>query len=75
MTRPARLTSGVSAGGGCRLVKDTSNWSNKNETLDAERAACEQLGASLAELGEEGLAARVEQARQQQDEAQAALDK
>lgn len=59
----------------CRLVKTTSTWGNKNETLEAEHANRDQIAANLSELNEEGLAARVEQAKQQQDEAQAALER
>lgn len=59
---------------GCRLVKDTSAWSNKKESLATERAGAEALAASLAELDEEGLAARAATAATARDQAQAAAD-
>ena len=57
-----------------RLVKDSSAWDNKKETLEAEQAGCTQLAASLAELDEEGLQARVAHAREERDAAQAACE-
>ena len=55
-----------------RLVKDTSSWNNKKESLEAEQAACDQLAAALAEVDEEGMRAKVQRASQERDEAQAA---
>lgn len=59
----------------CRLVKDTSNWNNKKELAEAEQASCDQLQASLAELDEAEMAARVERATRERDEAQEAHDR
>ena len=56
----------------CRVVKDTSSWSNKKELLEAEQASCTQLAAALAEVDEEGMRAKMQQASQERDEAQAA---
>lgn len=58
----------------CRLVKDTSAWSNKKESLATERVTAEGLAASLAELDEEGLAAHATAAAAARDQAQAAAD-
>ncbi|KAL4421732.1 hypothetical protein ABPG77_002348 [Micractinium sp. CCAP 211/92] len=57
-----------------RVVKDTSSWNNKKELLEAEHASCEQLAAALAEVDEEGMRAKMQQASQERDEAQAALN-
>lgn len=57
-----------------RLVKDTSNWTNKKELLESEQASTDQLAASLAELDAAGLAARLAAAVAQRDEAQATCD-
>jgi hypothetical protein len=54
-----------------RLVKDTSNWSNRKENLEAERAAAEQIRGSLAELEQEGLDAKVAAAARALEEAEA----
>ncbi len=59
----------------CRLVKDTSSWNNKKEMAEAEQASCDQLAASLAELDEEEMAARVQRATQERDAAQEAHDR
>ena len=59
----------------CSLVKDTSSWNNKKEELAAEQANCEQLAASLAEVDEEGMRAKVKQASEERDAAQAALNR
>jgi hypothetical protein len=56
----------------CRVVKDTSSWSNKKELLEAEQASCAQLAAALAEVDEEGMRAKMQRASQERDEAQAA---
>ncbi|PRW61562.1 structural maintenance of chromosomes 2-1 isoform A [Chlorella sorokiniana] len=56
------------------LVKDTSSWNNKKEELAAEQANCEQLATSLAEVDEEGMRAKVKQASEERDAAQAALN-
>lgn len=57
------------------VVKDTSSWNNKKELLEAEQASCEQLAAALAEVDEEGMRAKMQQASQERDEAQAALNR
>ena len=54
-----------------RLVKDTSSWNNKKESLESERSAEAQLRAALAELDEEGMAARVRLAQEERDAAHA----
>ena len=58
---------------GGRLVKDTSVWSNKREALDAEQAALRGVEGSLAELDEQGIAARIASAAAARDDAQAEL--
>ncbi len=58
-----------------RLVKETSSWNNKKEELAAEQASCEQLTASLAEVDEEGMRAKMKQASEERDAAQAALNR
>ncbi|KAK9829006.1 hypothetical protein WJX72_003368 [[Myrmecia] bisecta] len=57
-----------------KLVKDTTSLKNKQETVEGERAACRQIQASIAELAEEGLAAKVQQASAASQEAQASCD-
>lgn len=59
----------------CRLVQKTSAWSNKKEELAAEQGNCEQLVASLAEVDEEGMRAKVKQASEERDAASAALNR
>ena len=59
----------------CRLVKDTSQWSNASEGLNSEKATCDQISANLVELDEETLAGQVEEATAQRDAASAALEK
>ena len=54
-----------------RLVKDTSAWSNKKEALETEQAALRGVEAGLAELDEQGIAARIAAAAAARDEAQA----
>ncbi len=56
---------------GGRLVKDTSAWSNKREALEQEQAALQGVEAGLAELNEQGIAARIATAAAARDEAQA----
>lgn len=58
-----------------RLVKETSSWNNKKEELAAEQASCEQVTASLAEVDEEGMRAKMKQASEERDAAQAALNR
>ena len=53
-----------------RLVKDTSAWSNKKEALESEQAALRGVEAGLAELDEQGIAARIATAAAARDEAQ-----
>lgn len=43
----------------CRLVQLTAVRNNHAETLEAERATCEQHRAAIAELAEDALAAKV----------------
>lgn len=57
------------------VVKDTSSWTNKKELLEAEAASVEQLAASLAEVDEEGMRAKMQATSQERDEAQAALNR
>lgn len=58
----------------CSVVKNTSSWNNKKELLEAEQANCEQLAVALAEVDEEGMRAKMQQASQERDEAQSALN-
>ena len=53
------------------MVKDTSAWSNKKEALETEQAALRGVEASLVELDEQGIAARIASAAAARDEAQA----
>lgn len=48
-------------GDGClsRLVQLTTGRKNAGENLDAEKATCDQYRASISELAEETLAAKV----------------
>lgn len=57
------------------MVKDTSTWNNKKELLEGEHASCEQLAAALTEVDEAGMRAKMQQASQERDEAQAALNR
>ncbi len=53
-----------------RLVKDTTSWKNKQEVVESERAGAAQLVAGIAELAEEGLAAKLAQATADNEAAQ-----
>ncbi|KAL0051178.1 hypothetical protein WJX82_003135 [Trebouxia sp. C0006] len=55
-----------------RLVKDTTAWTNKKENLEADQAACQQIEASIEELAQEGMEARLGAAQADSDQAQAA---
>ncbi|DBA81803.1 hypothetical protein WJX77_004664 [Trebouxia sp. C0004] len=55
-----------------RLVKDTTAWTNKKENLEADQAACQQIEASIEELAQEGMEARLAAAQADSDQAQAA---
>lgn len=55
------------------LTKDSADWRNKQELLEAERASLAALTAALAELDAGGLDARVAAATTARDEAAAAL--
>ena len=57
-----------------RLVKDSTSWEHKKETLGAEKASVEQVTASLAELDEAGLAAQLTAATEAEAAAQAACE-
>ena len=52
-------------------MKDTSAWSNKREALEQEQTALQGVEAGLAELDEQGIAARIATAAAARDEAQA----
>ena len=54
-------------------MKDTSAWSNKREALEQEQAALQGVEAGLAELDEQGIAARIATAAAARDKAQAEL--
>jgi len=56
-------------------VKETSQWNNAKEGLDAEQSNCQQLMASFAELDDEKLAQHVEKATRQHEAATAELAK
>lgn len=43
----------------CRLVQLTTSRQNTQESLDGERITCDQYRASIAELAEEALTAKV----------------
>ena len=43
----------------CRLVQLTAARNNQQETLAAEKAACDQHRAAIAELAEDALATKV----------------
>ena len=43
----------------CRLVQLTAARNNQQESLEAERATCDQHRAAIAELAEDALAAKV----------------
>ena len=60
------------ASASCRLVKDTTAWTNKKDVLAADAAQCEQLQASIAELAAEALQAKCQTA--DADAATAAAD-
>jgi hypothetical protein len=55
-----------------RVVRDTSSWTNKKESLEAEQASCSQLAAALEEVDEAGMRVRMQRASEERDEAQAA---
>ena len=42
-----------------RVTKDTTNWKNKKESLDTEQSGLKALHASLKELLDQDLDARV----------------
>ncbi len=57
----------------CRLVKETSGWTHKKETLESDKAACSRLESDAAELASSDMAAKAEAAQQERDAAAAAL--
>ena len=57
----------------CRLVKETSGWTHKKETLESERAACSRLESDAAELAGSDMAAKAEAAQQDRQAAADAL--
>lgn len=58
----------------CSLTKDTTNWTNKKELLEAEEAGLQQLAVAVAELNESVLAERVATAQTARDEAAQGLE-
>ena len=50
------------ASASCRLVKDTTAWTNRKDVLAADAAQCEQLQGSIAELAAEALQANCQTA-------------
>ena len=62
------------ASASCRLVKDTTAWTNKKDVLAADTAQCEQLQASIAELAAEALQAKCQIADADAATAEAGLE-
>ena len=58
----------------CRLVKDTSAWTNNRDVLAEDTAQCEQLRASVAELAADALQGRCQAADAEASTAQAAVE-
>ena len=58
-----------------QVVKGTSSWENKKELQEAELVGIAQAEASLEELGEAGLQARLEAATAARNEAQQACER